>query len=549
MDADAYVKGKGARYAMGAALVLYIATLPLLFPNLDFAHRIFVSGSEGARALVSVQDPSFLRALALSALFTALAMLFVCLVKTAYGRMTVRLVGTGAAAWMLGAALVTACGFGWFPFVLVRQVAGVALGFGSAILAMGWMSMIRPMAFRATLRAACGLFLGAVAFDAALVAMPQSVSIAIWCTAALLAGVGSFASWKATNADCASATVPGANWWDVFGRLDVSLVEGTNDLAAPVARASFFVLTPCVMFLLMTLTLDLHHESLSDGFPLEIVGGFLALACALPLLIAKTDRMTVGFAYRIYLPLLAVVLFVAGNFDAVAPRSMVMGVGIMGLCALYSLFMAAVIAVMASRMPSLRLPTACLLAIATGLMALMAYVPVDAGVFNGYKPEAQTVLLLVALVLLAVFPGSRIAALVLDDGSLEAEESEEPSLTLEERCARIVELYGLTRRESEVLALLGRGHGSSYIAQELVVSESTVRSHVKSIYRKTGVSSREEMIALIDGMVARQEGENEVERKDAPRDALVRPTSDFEHDGTEDGLHLQTYQSHERVVR
>lgn len=38
-----------------------------------------------------------------------------------------------------------------------------------------------------------------------------------------------------------------------------------------------------------------------------------------------------------------------------------------------------------------------------------------------------------------------------------------------------------------------------FVANTLVISESTVRTHVKSIYRKLGVSSREDLLQLIDG--------------------------------------------------
>jgi DNA-binding CsgD family transcriptional regulator len=42
----------------------------------------------------------------------------------------------------------------------------------------------------------------------------------------------------------------------------------------------------------------------------------------------------------------------------------------------------------------------------------------------------------------------------------------------------------LTRRELQVLRLMATSHGYREIATELVVSEETVRSHVKSILRK-----------------------------------------------------------------
>jgi DNA-binding NarL/FixJ family response regulator len=51
----------------------------------------------------------------------------------------------------------------------------------------------------------------------------------------------------------------------------------------------------------------------------------------------------------------------------------------------------------------------------------------------------------------------------------------------------------LTRRESEVLPLLQRGHTNTQIARELHVGVETVRTHARHIYRKLGVSSRSEL--------------------------------------------------------
>lgn len=48
----------------------------------------------------------------------------------------------------------------------------------------------------------------------------------------------------------------------------------------------------------------------------------------------------------------------------------------------------------------------------------------------------------------------------------------------------------LTTREIEVLRLLARGLSNAQIAEELVVSQLTVKAHLRSIYSKLGVTSR-----------------------------------------------------------
>lgn len=74
--------------------------------------------------------------------------------------------------------------------------------------------------------------------------------------------------------------------------------------------------------------------------------------------------------------------------------------------------------------------------------------------------------------------------------------------TVSAGCAVAVERYGLSRREAEVLDLLARGRDVPYVAEELVISKNTVRTHTKSIFAKTGVHSRQELIDLVESIEA-----------------------------------------------
>jgi DNA-binding NarL/FixJ family response regulator len=53
----------------------------------------------------------------------------------------------------------------------------------------------------------------------------------------------------------------------------------------------------------------------------------------------------------------------------------------------------------------------------------------------------------------------------------------------------------LTRREREILALMAKGHGNTYIADYFVLSLKTVRNNVSTIMTKIGAASRAEAVA------------------------------------------------------
>lgn len=61
----------------------------------------------------------------------------------------------------------------------------------------------------------------------------------------------------------------------------------------------------------------------------------------------------------------------------------------------------------------------------------------------------------------------------------------------------LVELFDLTPREAEVAALMGEGYACEGVAQELAISEYTVRQHLKAVFGKIGVSRQSELVAII----------------------------------------------------
>lgn len=60
--------------------------------------------------------------------------------------------------------------------------------------------------------------------------------------------------------------------------------------------------------------------------------------------------------------------------------------------------------------------------------------------------------------------------------------------------------YHLSRREADVFGLIARGRSIPYVAGALAISENTVRSHVRRIYDKFGVHSKQELLDLVEGL-------------------------------------------------
>ncbi len=56
---------------------------------------------------------------------------------------------------------------------------------------------------------------------------------------------------------------------------------------------------------------------------------------------------------------------------------------------------------------------------------------------------------------------------------------------------------GLTRREKEILLLLAGGSSNKEIARRLNLTEITIKSHLRNIFRKIGVQNRTQAAALV----------------------------------------------------
>src|SRR5919107_4190786 len=62
------------------------------------------------------------------------------------------------------------------------------------------------------------------------------------------------------------------------------------------------------------------------------------------------------------------------------------------------------------------------------------------------------------------------------------------------------DLDALTTRQREILELVAKGYSNARIAQDLFLSESTVKQHLRATYKILGVSDRKEAAKLVNGL-------------------------------------------------
>lgn len=87
---------------------------------------------------------------------------------------------------------------------------------------------------------------------------------------------------------------------------------------------------------------------------------------------------------------------------------------------------------------------------------------------------------------------------VLND--LRPRSNESSPEVMDRRMEVAAQRYGLSPREQEVALLYAQGRSKPFIAEELFIAEGTVKDHIKSVYKKTGVHSKQELITLLQSL-------------------------------------------------
>ncbi len=74
----------------------------------------------------------------------------------------------------------------------------------------------------------------------------------------------------------------------------------------------------------------------------------------------------------------------------------------------------------------------------------------------------------------------------------------QPRRPFKAKVERVANHYLLSRRETEVLFFLAKGHNSAYIQEKLFISEGTAKTHIRHIYHKLDVHNQQQLMRMVE---------------------------------------------------
>lgn len=362
---------------------------------------------------------------------------------------------------------------GWTSGAL-SQLLGVFSGAGTAWILYGWFTVFTAMHAK---RALC-LFLGSMGTASLLrLGLHAVFESAPGPTGALLVGLAAFST--------------AVLWWSASWGVGPSSLDA-SPLVAPSAYRFGTVVAEVAVF---GLIFGLLQPAFVAGSARVIDAGLIAQAAVCAGLLAWFAS---GFAQRVGSSTVRAALLVAGLASVAGatfwqPDAQVLAVATMALRVL-------VLTLMYVRLYAAwevgGLGAAFVFGVGRG-----AYGAAElAGRFVHGLLAGQTALSLptsvmgfsVACIFLLLL--NSVLRRVLDTSTDSPRCAAAPVPTLDERLAGLAASRGLTPREAQVMRMLCDNRSAKGIAVELGISENTVLTHTKQVYRKMGVHGRQELL-------------------------------------------------------
>ena len=515
-------------------LAALFATLPLYSPSLAVFHDLLCDNE-------TLMEPA-MYAMMVTAIVVSVIMALCCAGKRSGWILKAPTIIVGAACYLGGYALLTAVlNVEAMGYDALAIAGGVLLGVGSILPAIAWgeyMSMynmrqaLLACALAVGLASALRLIMSFAPTNAAIILFYALavVGVALPCVKAVRGTLDQSAENPSTeDAELENLASQAGVTRDKPASATQEEVPATVGPWQGLKRMAKVAGMPFLGLLVFAFVMGARKTYVFDTVYIEMISDLVAAILVLPLVLVKMERPLMPLIYDVILPIFSAVLLVLYALMTAVDSSWL---ATMGTYIFYSALVVLALACLCAMAHAREFSPTLIWSTTAAFFAFLSLLGILTGTLDAFEEDDGDAIMQVVNTIYFAFvlivpilqawmrkkdeSGKDIQSIESLE-SIEIAESAEAGLgaqtaqkaetptsrpvanaDLRERCDHVAERCGLSPRETEVLAYLGRGHGVAFVAESLVVSESTVRTHVKNIYRKLGVSSREELLEFID---------------------------------------------------
>lgn len=400
-------------------------------------------------------------------------------------------------AMTAGAALLTAAGTAcvlWGGGELV--LAGLVLtGLGNAWLWISWGDVFASVGTDEVESVAIGSSIVQVVAVVAVMLAPETVRSVLLVLVAPLAGTLYLVSLHRLGVGPYGPdgpATPGAP--QAEGLPDGAGSHGGAISPATVARSVLGLGVPilCVNYLLDN---DIAFPAMEDGFNVALLAGVMLFVIVFYCFIMFVPNFSIESITKVISSLIVVAVVAAGLGVWVFVSNVAM-VSILLLCQYLLLIYCTRLHARGAGPSVLVFAVGELVNHTAGFVGVCASQIVHAAAPSGFALLQPTVIAMLAVLFgLVVAMDSHLGRGTRGAGDAQAYANPSESTDPSEAFASD---HGLSAREMEVLSYLVKGRSAPFIRDELCISLNTVSSHIKHIYSKLGVHSRQELLDLVE---------------------------------------------------
>ena len=280
-----------------------------------------------------------------------------------------------------------------------------------------------------------------------------------------------------------------------------------DELPRALGGAFSFPWKPVMLMAIYAFAYGLKESSMYAGlFGPHSAFGTLAVALAIFVgIVARGGRFDFGAIYRVALPLMVAAFLVLPSLGFLNNAAADFCV-----TASYTAFSILIMLILANMSYRYGISAIWLFGIERGVRALFSllgretenvFAGLDLGAASSeFMLNAVVIVLVVAMTMILFSEkelSSRWGVTFLGGSDTEGDRVIVKKQELANRCHEIAKQFGLSQREEEVLLLLAQRKTVGAIEKDLFIANGTAKTHIRHIYRKLDIHSRDELIDML----------------------------------------------------